>query len=223
MRGRDRNQQGDSEYWHPHRSASRAAFKARVSPPMPPIALTDAQLAMITAAAKPLHACDRTPFLEAVAAARLHGVEIGDGVVRETQRSFFRAPVLDADNSTTTTTNPPRHGIDRPRNRRRCEGFHQADHARGRRLDELGNHHHRPASAAQPCVLRDADLRHQKLRLPAKDRRASRKEKVRGTRWRRETSCGGSTPTPLPSTARKTLSGAVWAATSQRPVKRSPP
>ena len=55
---------------------------------------------MITAAAKPLHACDRTPFLETVAA-RLHGVEIGDGVValvvRETQRSFFRAPVLDAD------------------------------------------------------------------------------------------------------------------------------
>lgn len=74
---------------------------------MPPIALTDAQLAMITAAAKPLHACDRTPFLEAVAAARLHGVEIGDGVVRETQRSFFRAPVLDADNSTTTTTKSP--------------------------------------------------------------------------------------------------------------------
>jgi hypothetical protein len=68
---------------------------------MPPIALTDAQLAMITAAAKPLHACDRTPFFEAVAA-RLNGAgEIGDGlvarVVRETQRGFFRAPELDAD------------------------------------------------------------------------------------------------------------------------------
>jgi hypothetical protein len=67
---------------------------------MKPIALTDAQLAMITAAAKPLHHRDRTPFLEAVAA-RLHGVEIGDGVVmrivRETQRGFFRAPELDAD------------------------------------------------------------------------------------------------------------------------------
>ena len=67
---------------------------------MPPIALTTAQLAMITAAARPLHPCDRTPFFEAVAA-RLHGVEIGDGavmrIVRETQRAFFRAPELDAD------------------------------------------------------------------------------------------------------------------------------
>jgi hypothetical protein len=35
---------------------------------MPPIALTDAQLAMITAAAKPLHACDRADFVDAVAA-----------------------------------------------------------------------------------------------------------------------------------------------------------
>ena len=58
-----------------------------------PIALTDAQRAMITAAAKPRHARDRTPFLEAVAA-RLHAVdEIGDGVVgrivRELRRSFL--------------------------------------------------------------------------------------------------------------------------------------
>ena len=64
------------------------------------IALTTAQPAMITAAAKSLHARDRTPFLEAVAA-RLHGIEIGDGVVarivRGTQRAFFRAPELDAD------------------------------------------------------------------------------------------------------------------------------
>ena len=68
-----------------------------------PIALTDAQLAMITAAAMPLHARDRTPFLEAVAT-RLNGVELGDGiimrVVRETQRSFFRAPELSADDYT---------------------------------------------------------------------------------------------------------------------------
>jgi hypothetical protein len=67
---------------------------------MMPIALTDAQLAMITAAAKPLHARDRTPFLEAVAAP-LNGVELGDGVVmrivRETQRAFWRAPELAAD------------------------------------------------------------------------------------------------------------------------------
>ena len=73
---------------------------SRTAPPDRPIALTTAQLAMITAAAKPLHARDRSPFLEAVAA-RLHGVEIGDGVVmrivRETQRAFFRAPVPDAD------------------------------------------------------------------------------------------------------------------------------
>jgi hypothetical protein len=70
---------------------------------MKPLALSDAQLAVIVAAAKPLHVCDRTPFLEAVAA-RLNGVEIGDGVVarvvRETQRAFFRAPVLDADDYT---------------------------------------------------------------------------------------------------------------------------
>jgi hypothetical protein len=68
-----------------------------------PVALNDAQLAMITAAAKVLHASDRTPFLEAVAA-RLHGVELGDGgvarIVREVQRTFFRAPQLDADNYT---------------------------------------------------------------------------------------------------------------------------
>jgi hypothetical protein len=70
-----------------------------------PTALTDAQLAMITAAAKPLHHRDRAPFLEAVAA-RLRAVdEIGDGVVsrivRELQRSFLpRAPQLDADDYT---------------------------------------------------------------------------------------------------------------------------
>jgi hypothetical protein len=69
---------------------------------MKPIALTDVQLAMVTAAAKPLHACDRSAFLEAVAA-RLGAVdEIGDGVVgrvvRELQRSFLpRAPQLGAD------------------------------------------------------------------------------------------------------------------------------
>ena len=71
---------------------------------MKPIALTDAQLATITAAAKPLHHRDRTPFLEAVAA-RLHAVDnFGDGVVgrivREIQRSFYRAPQLDADDYT---------------------------------------------------------------------------------------------------------------------------
>jgi hypothetical protein len=68
-----------------------------------PIALTDAQLAMITAAARVLHQRDRSLFLEAVAA-RLSGVEVGDGVVarvvRETQRAFFRAPQLDADDYT---------------------------------------------------------------------------------------------------------------------------
>jgi hypothetical protein len=53
------------------------------------------------ACGKSTNARDRTPFLEAVAA-RLHGMEIGDGVVArivcETQRaSFFRAPELDAD------------------------------------------------------------------------------------------------------------------------------
>ena len=65
-----------------------------------PIGLTTAQLAIVTAAAATLHTCDRTPFLEAVAA-RLSGVEIGDGVVarvvRVTQREFFKAPQLDAD------------------------------------------------------------------------------------------------------------------------------
>jgi hypothetical protein len=72
---------------------------------MKPIALTDAQLAMITAAARPLHHRDRTPFLEAVAG-RLGAVdEIGDGVVgrtvRELQRAFLpRAPQLGADDYT---------------------------------------------------------------------------------------------------------------------------
>lgn len=68
---------------------------------MKPIVLTEAQLAMITRAAKPLHRHDRAPFLDAVAA-RLRGAEeIGDGVVmrvvRETQRAFLRPPKVDAD------------------------------------------------------------------------------------------------------------------------------
>jgi hypothetical protein len=65
---------------------------------MPPIALTDEQLASVMAAAEPLRVGDRDAFLRAVAE-RLQGHEIGDGlvgrVVAETQRDFFDPPQLE--------------------------------------------------------------------------------------------------------------------------------
>jgi hypothetical protein len=65
--------------------------------PMPPIALTDDQLTIITRAAEPLPPPDRGPFLQRVAE-MLRGVEIGDGAVsraaREAQAQFLRPPVV---------------------------------------------------------------------------------------------------------------------------------
>jgi hypothetical protein len=62
--------------------------------------LSEAQLATIATAARPLHKRDRADFVDAVAA-RLRDVEIGDGVVgrivRETQRAFLRPPKVEAD------------------------------------------------------------------------------------------------------------------------------
>ena len=65
---------------------------------MPPIALTDAQLAAVMRACEPLAPRDRGAFLEAVADA-LHGREIGDGTIgraiRETQAKYWDPPQLE--------------------------------------------------------------------------------------------------------------------------------
>jgi hypothetical protein len=65
---------------------------------MPPIALSDEQLAAVMAAAQPLAFADRSAFLEDVAAALAVLPSIGDGivgrVVREVQSKYFR-PELD--------------------------------------------------------------------------------------------------------------------------------
>ena len=70
---------------------------------MPPIALTDDQLTVITNAAHPLPPQDRGLFLERVAEL-LRGVEIGDGAVaravREAQRAFFKPPMITDGTST---------------------------------------------------------------------------------------------------------------------------
>jgi hypothetical protein len=64
---------------------------------MPPIALTDDQLTVITNAAHPLPPQDRAAFLERVAE-MLRGVEIGDGAVsraaRTAQAEFLRPPQI---------------------------------------------------------------------------------------------------------------------------------
>jgi hypothetical protein len=70
-----------------------------VASPMPsPIALTDSQLDVITAAAQPLAPQDRGAFLQAVAEA-LQRREVGDGLVAracaEVQRRFFDPPMLE--------------------------------------------------------------------------------------------------------------------------------
>jgi hypothetical protein len=61
---------------------------------MPPIALTDNQLDMVTLAAAPLHPNQRGAFLQLVATA-LRGRVIGDGLVArvcaEPQSRFFAA------------------------------------------------------------------------------------------------------------------------------------
>ena len=63
---------------------------------MPPIALTDEQLAAVMRACGPLRPDARGAFLEAVAAA-LQGREIGDGSVGRAiavaQRQFFDPPL----------------------------------------------------------------------------------------------------------------------------------
>jgi hypothetical protein len=70
------------------------------SPDRPPLALTDFQLAIVAAAASPLHPRDRRAFLEVVAS-MLDGRELGDGLVarvaREAQRRFWRGAELGDD------------------------------------------------------------------------------------------------------------------------------
>ena len=63
----------------------------------PPLALTDAQLAIIRLVAEPLQPRDRAAFLEIVAAL-LDGHEIGDGTVaraaRAAQQRYWDPPQL---------------------------------------------------------------------------------------------------------------------------------
>jgi hypothetical protein len=65
---------------------------------MKPIGLTDPQLDMVYAAAKPLDPDLRGPFLESVAQALTNEPMLGDGAVhracREAQRLYWRAPDL---------------------------------------------------------------------------------------------------------------------------------
>jgi hypothetical protein len=65
---------------------------------MKPIGLTDAQLDMVYAAARPLDPHLRGPFLERVAQTLTGEPILGDGVVhracREAQRVYLRAPDL---------------------------------------------------------------------------------------------------------------------------------
>jgi hypothetical protein len=64
---------------------------------MPPIRLTDAQLDVIMAAAEALAIADRDPFLRDVAE-RLHGQEIGNGIlhrtIAEVQPRYWHPPAL---------------------------------------------------------------------------------------------------------------------------------
>ena len=64
---------------------------------MPPLRLSDDQLAQVMRCAQPLALPDRDAFLRDVAEA-LNGHEIGDGLVlrvcREIQRRYWRTPVL---------------------------------------------------------------------------------------------------------------------------------
>jgi hypothetical protein len=67
-------------------------------PPLPPLALTDAELDCIMQVSRPLSPADRISFLEIVAE-RLRGrAEIGEGalwrICVEAQRKVFRPPDL---------------------------------------------------------------------------------------------------------------------------------
>jgi hypothetical protein len=66
---------------------------------MPPLALTDDQLATIQRHAEPLHPADRDAYLRRVAQL-LDGIEPGDGVVsrvaRAAAREFFRPPTFES-------------------------------------------------------------------------------------------------------------------------------
>jgi hypothetical protein len=66
---------------------------------MKPIALTDAQLDVVLAAAQPLAVDRRDAFLQEVAA-QLEGREVGDGLVHravaEVQRKFWDPPLVTA-------------------------------------------------------------------------------------------------------------------------------
>jgi hypothetical protein len=65
---------------------------------MPPIALTDAQLTAVFAAARPLAVQDRDPFLQEVASLLAGIVDLGDGdvarAIRAVQRKHFDPPTL---------------------------------------------------------------------------------------------------------------------------------
>jgi hypothetical protein len=64
---------------------------------MPPIALTDAQLTAIFAAARPLAVQDRDPFLQDVAGLLAGIADPGDGdihrAIRAVQKKHFDAPL----------------------------------------------------------------------------------------------------------------------------------
>jgi hypothetical protein len=80
-----------------HHLLAPAATRADI-PAMPPIALTDSQLAAVMAAAQPLPPDDRSPFLAEVAAL-LQGQTIGDGSVSrataDAWAKFWDPPQLD--------------------------------------------------------------------------------------------------------------------------------
>jgi hypothetical protein len=65
--------------------------------PMSPLALTDPQLEIVLAMARPLAPADRSRFLEAVAQALADVPELGDGAIARAccmaQRKYWRAPI----------------------------------------------------------------------------------------------------------------------------------
>lgn len=67
---------------------------------MPPLRLTDSELAAVMSAARPLDVAVRDAFLQEVATALAACPAIGEGVVyrvaAETQRRFFEPPNLSA-------------------------------------------------------------------------------------------------------------------------------
>jgi hypothetical protein len=66
---------------------------------MPPIKLSDSEIATVMSAARVLPVADRDAFLQHVAAVLAVQPVVGDGIVsrvcREVQQRFWRAPELD--------------------------------------------------------------------------------------------------------------------------------